>query len=157
MDKRGFIRTLEAVIAVILVFVFIYAVSKGARLGDTNLDKMRGIQEGVLRGVSNDDAKRSCIVSLECDVSEYCKVDLAEVGNRPNDDEHCIKRDKILEGIENALPKRYKDRYAFVICSMDDCNIPDLPEENVYTSAVLITSTFEDKRYDPKIVRLWVW
>ncbi len=49
-----------------------------------------------------------------------------------------------------------------MICNPDDCGIPDLPtNENVYTSAVIVTSSLEPpitpESYNPKVVRLWVW
>ena len=47
MDKKGFIRTLEAVIAVIVVFVFIYSVGRGGYESTREVDSIKSLQESI--------------------------------------------------------------------------------------------------------------
>jgi len=143
MNKRGFIRTLEAVIAIIIVFVFIYAVSQSNIERDSaKVDSIRSLQEEVLRGISENEEYRKEVLELS---SELLNEDL---------------KGKNLEFVNHVRDNLggFSDRYALVVCEPNNCGIPSSlsDKERVYTSAVIISSSLESS-YDPKIVRLWVW
>ena len=145
MNKRGFIKTLEAVLAVIIVFIFIFTVRQTS--GDNVVNSMRDIQEGLLIGISQDDLFRNCIITSQDFVFS------GEGGNNP-----CLNKDlKVYVG--DSLPSRFKDRYIVQSCDADNCNLPpevtSSGERNLYTSAVVISSDLET--YNPKIFRIWMW
>ena len=146
MNKRGFIKTLEAVLAVMIVFIFMFTVRQTG--GETSLvDSMRDIQEGLLAGVSQDDVFRNCIVISQDFVFS------GDGGNNP-----CLNKD-LKSYIDNSLPSRFKDRYIVQSCDANNCNLPPevtgSGEKNLYTSAVIISSDLET--YNPKIFRIWMW
>lgn len=150
MDKRGFIRTLEAIIAIIIVFVFIYVLMQGTiNTATKGTESIKSLQEEVLRGISESEALRNCIVKL---TPNY--LDISEIPGLLDDDIICVADIKTY--MQSNLGK-FKQSYALVICNVDaSCGIPsDLPDKNVYTTAIIITSSLQD--YKPKIVRLWVW
>ena len=145
MGKRGFIKTLEAVLAVIIVFIFMFTVRQTS--GDSVVSSMRDIQEGLLTGVSQDDMFRNCIVTSPDFVFSGI------VGNNP-----CLNKD--LKGyVENSLPSRFRDRYIIQACDANNCILPPevtgSGEKNLYTSAVIISSDLGT--YNPKIFRIWMW
>jgi hypothetical protein len=63
MDRRGFIKTLEAVLSVIIVFIFIFTISQRGTNDGGDVETMKNIQEGLLMGVNQNDDFRSCIVT----------------------------------------------------------------------------------------------
>ncbi len=144
MNKRGFIRTLEAVIAIIIVFVFIYAVSQSnIERASAKVDSIKSLQEEILRGISENEEYREEV--LELDINLY-NEDLKG------------KDFFFINHVSNNLGG-FSDRYALIVCNPNDCIIPDslFDKEMVYTSAVVISGSFDEISSTPKIVRLWVW
>lgn len=154
MDKRGFIKTLEAVLAVIIVFIFIYSISDKTDTNGSRAELMRDIQENLLLGISNDDDFRKCIVSAPVEL-------LGNIGTGSVGGDVCEGvNGKSLKGyIENTLPGRFKSKYAIGICEVGNCDVvtPNNVGKYVYTSAVVISSELEVGNYAPKILRIWVW
>ena len=152
MNKKGFIRTLEAVIAILIVFVFIYVLMQGSLTSKSKTsDSIKSMEEEILRGISETESLRSEVVSLD---SNKLGVNLA--GSSGIDY-------GFVEYVESNLPERFKKdgikNYALVVCETS-CGIPPtLPDKEVYTTAIVITSSLEGNCADckPKIVRLWVW
>jgi len=153
MNKRGFLRTLEAVIAVIIVFLFIYYAGRSSDKDTRFVQGIRSLEESILNDISKNDAFRDCIVSASGDVNNNKKVDYTEIG----DGVFCLD---IKRFIEDSLPSRYKDNYAFTVCDPKDlgrCTLPYIPSKEVYTSAVIISSSLNNKEYSPRILRIWLF
>lgn len=160
MNKRGFLRTLEAILAVIIVFLFIYYAGRTSGDKDARyVQGVRSLQESILDEISKNDDFRECIVSS--DVKTFNEN--AEGFKASN----CIdqEREKCVEEIdcyiEGSLPLRYKDKYKFTICDPKDlgrCTIPSISgAKEVYTSAVIISSSLNDGKYSPRILRMWLF
>ena len=163
MDKKGFIRTLEAVIAILIVFVFIYVLMQDSLTSKSKTsDSIKSMEEEILRGISESESdidtdsikvvtKRSCIVALTSDI-DFSK----NYGNLNDVDKNCVNA--IKKYVEDSLPVKFKQNYALTICGTN-CGIPStLPDKEVYTTAIIITSFLSTEQdYNPKIVRLWVW
>ena len=155
MDKRGFIKTLEAVLAVLIVFIFIYSVGQKENTEDSNTKVMRNIQEGLLKGVSQNENFRNCIVTANT-------ASLPLIGTGSGGDP-CL--DENLKGyITETLPARFtksgNERYKILVCEVDSCTLPSLSGKYLYTSAVVVSSTFEQgaaDSYNPRIFRIWMW
>ena len=149
MNKRGFIKTLEAVLAVLIVFIFIFSLSqKGS--SNNAVQTMKDMQEGLLSGISKDDKFRSCIVSAT-------KENLPFIGVG-NEQDPCFE-EGLKDYITNSLPSRFvkqgDERYRIWVCDVNDCTLPELSGKYVYTSAVIISSDLQD--YKPRVFRIWMW
>jgi hypothetical protein len=145
MNKRGFIKTLEAVLAIMVVFIFIFSVSQKSDKKDSNAEAMRNIQEGILNGISQNDIFRNCIINTPD--GELNLIPMSKCGD-------------IKTYIEGTIPPRFGDRYFVQVCGEVDCqwNSPD--ENYLYTSAVIISSELENptpSSYNPRIFRIWMW
>ena len=160
MDKRGFLRTLEAILAVVIVFLFIYYVGRGGSDEDARyVQGIRSLQESILDEISKNDDFRECIVSA--DVNKFNedaeKFDANNCIDQPRD--NCAE--EIDCYIEGSLPPRYRDKYKFTICDPKDlgrCTIPSISgAKEVYTSAVVISSSLNDVKYGPRILRMWLY
>ena len=151
MDKKGFIRTLEAVIAVIVVFVFIYSVGRGGYESTREVDSIKSLQESILSEISKNDGFRECIVTASTKNIKKIKKDGKGV---------CPEIDMFIKG---SLPPRFLGKYKFNVCDPKnlgkDCQLPGFGDSTrVYTSAVIITSSLEGDgtgTYSPRILRLW--
>lgn len=163
MNKRGFIRTLEAVLAIIIVFLFIYYAGRSSDSDKRYVQGVRSLEESLLDEISKNDGFRQCIVSGE--ISKF-NEDVEKFKA-----ENCIDQ-KFVEGecakeidcyIEGSLPLRYREKYAFTICSPSDLGSCSLPgsiggSKEVYTSAVIISSSLKDSgNYNPRILRMWLY
>tara|TARA_Y100000310_G_C20299337_1_gene631008 strand:- start:21 stop:467 length:447 start_codon:yes stop_codon:yes gene_type:complete len=148
MNKRGFIKTLEAVIAVMVVFIFIFTVGQKNTTQDSNVAAMKGIQEGLLSGISQDDGYRSCIVNA-------AKPSLPYIGSGDGSDPCGGLKDYITNTLPSRFVKDGKERYRIFVCDVDDCTLPNLEGKFIYTSAVIISSDLKD--YNPRILRIWMW
>jgi len=158
MNKRGFLRTLEAVIAVIIVFLFIYYAGRSSDKDARFVQGIRSLEESILNDISKNDAFRECIVTTsladtDTDGKGKGKADVQEIGEGGR----CPDVKKFIEG---SLPSRYKDNYAFTVCDPKDlgrCTLPNIPSKEVYTSAVIISSSLSNGQYSPRILRIWLY
>ena len=151
MDKRGFIKTLEAVLAVMIVFIFIFTMSSRVSNEDSKQGEMKGIQEGLLMGVSQNNDYRNCIIS-----TNSAQLSQISTGNT------CPE---IKNYVETTLPNRFvkNERFEISVCDptlgQDDPGNCDVSPSNggdfIYTSAVIISS--DSNNYNPRIFRIWMW
>lgn len=159
MDKKGFIRTLEAVIAVIVVFVFIYSVGRAGYESGRDVENIRSLEESILSEISKNDEYRECIVTTSGDTNNNNIADIQEI-------EKGTFCPEIKIFIEESLPKRFVDKgkYRFNVCDpapseIKFCTLPDFGDaKEVFTSAVIITSSLENGgSYNPRILRMWLY
>lgn len=150
MEKRGFIKTLEAVLATMIVFIFIFTMGQKGDSVNSSAEAMRNIQEGLLTGISQNDAFRSCI-------TQSPKPSLLFIGTGAEQD--TCKKENLKGYITDSLPSRFvksgDERYKLLVCDVNDCTLPSLEGDYVYTSAVIISSDSRD--YKPRILRIWMW
>lgn len=129
--KKAYIKTLEAIIAAVLILVAIFAIlPKTEKKEAFTPDIVKSSQQFILKQIANNESLRSCVVFLEtCDLFYI---------------ERAI--------IEN-LPPGYD--YTFKICSSPNC-LADTPiDRSVFMDDTLISS--DSKKQNPKIVRIWFW
>jgi len=161
IDKRGFIRTLEAVLAIVIVFLFIYYAGRGSSDGDARyVQGIRSLQESILDDASKNDNFRECIVNSEINKFNGDVESFSASNCIGQDRANCAEEiDCYFEG---SLPLRYKEKYAFTICAPSDLGSCSLPgsiggSKEVYTSAVIISSSLNDGKYNPRILRMWLY
>jgi len=156
MNKRGFLRTLEAVIAVIIVFLFIYYAGRSSDKDARFVQGIRSLEESILNDISKNDAFRECIVTTslaDSNDDDNEKADVQEIGEGG-------RCPDVKKFIEDSLPSRYKDNYAFTVCDPKEpgtCSLPAISSKEVYTSAVIISSSLNNKEYSPRVLRIWLY
>ena len=158
MNKRGFLRTLEAVIAVIIVFLFIYYAGRSSDKDARFVQGIRSLEESILNDISKNDAFRECIVTTsladtDTDGKGKGKADVQEIGEGATCPE-------VKQFIEDSLPSRYRNNYAFTVCDpkeLGSCTLPTISSKEVYTSAVIISSSLNNKEYNPRVLRMWLF
>jgi hypothetical protein len=169
MNKRGFVRTLEAVLAVIVVFLFIfYAGGSSSDEEGRFVDGIKSLQESILDDISKNDEMRKCVVeyaSLDTDANG--RDDISDHGVNKGEDAYldstspCFGTQRISEFIDESLPGRFSgqgENFEFTVCEAEgggQCRLPELKGNKVYTSAVIITSSLEGSKYKPRILRVW--
>lgn len=145
VNKKGYLRTVEAVIALVIILVVIsVALPRKINMMDTPTI-VKSSQEIIREEILFDDSLKKCIV----------------------DDPVC--NDAIGDVIERNQPIGFD--FAFKICSTpasclcnDNCvkpaanNIgPDDISSNVYMADVFVSSTIKNEESTHKVVRFWMW
>ena len=139
MNKKAYIRTLEAVIAIILVLVFIFMVTpKTQKISEEVPVDVREAQKFILQEVLNNETLRNCVISLE--PPQNCKQDIFS----------CKNLDSF---IKEHIPRNYD--YNCEVCSTSaSCINLNLPiDKSVYADDIFITN-YPNKL---RIVRLYLW
>ena len=154
MNKRGFIRTLEAVVAIIIVFLFIYYAGRSSDKDTRFVQGIKSLEESILNDISKNDGFRDCIVTTSlADTNGNGKADVQEIGEGATCPE-------VKQFIEDSLPSRYRNNYAFTVCDpkeLGSCTLPTISSKEVYTSAVIISSSLNNKEYNPRVLRMWLF
>ncbi len=132
MNKKGFIRTLEAIVAIVLIFSFIYFVlpKKAPAFGDVP-DSVRVAEDFIVREILYNSDFRDLIFSTS-DVGQ-CRADIDEF-------------------VREAVPYGYN--YACETCSgAQTCIGADaVPfDRDVYANSVYLI------RDQPKVLRVYMW
>lgn len=121
-------KTLEAIIAISLMFIFILTILPGDKKKERIPESIETVQNEITTKIEYDDILRNAVVTN--DVSTLTNF---------------IETSKF----DNMA-------YQFVICNIDDqslCAFPnDLPKKPIYTKSVVIASGTERK-----IFRLFLW
>ena len=150
MNKQGFIKTVEAIIAVLIIFIFIYYVTPKSTTNQDTSD-IKKLQEEILKGISENEEFRECIIQ-ETGIGIIQSTGITGFAT-------CNGIATTMQTfIESSLTKKFQTNYQLVICTQGSCGSP--PEKDtVYTSAVIVTSSLKTTppTYNPKVVRLYLW
>ena len=131
MDKRGYIKTVEAVIAIVAVLIFVVTTVPNRSLEDSGVPPIvKSSQEFITTEISTNEEIRECVIENPL----------------------CENADIMKQIIENNLPNGYD--YTFKICNTSNCLTTTPLDRSVYLTDVFITSTIEEQ--NPKIVRIWI-
>lgn len=148
VNKKGFLKTLEAVIAIIIAVAAVYLIiPKGVEPAPDPPLVVKSAQNSIVNSISNDDGLRVEILDLKDDQSlpgEPQKIE--EVQN------------KVQQSIEEYMPPNYDFRCA-VCRKTDHCILPTPLSKVAYMSDVFIASSLslELENQYPKIIRFWMW
>lgn len=132
MRKRGWIRIVEVVIAILLIIgflIFIY-IGMGGRV--SKQDYIYNLERTILEELSRDNSMREKVLAGDETDAE------------------------LLKFIEDRLV-RYNLNFNIRICPPEEaCGLDSWPDsQEVYAEEILITSTLES--YNPKKLKLFVW
>ena len=132
VDKKGYIRTIEAIIAIVIILIVIFTlipkkIEKSAKVPSI----VEASQNFILNEIAFNDTIRECIVNnTECENSSI-----------------------LTSIIEKNIPAGYE--IAYRICDTSNCVINTPVDKDVFVNDIFVASTLETQ--NPKIVRLWTW
>lgn len=132
VDKKGYIRTVEAIIAIVIILIVIFTlipkkIEKSAKVPSI----VEASQNFILKEMTVNETIRECIVNnTECENSTIFK-----------------------SIIEKNVPAGYE--VAYKICDTSNCVTNTSIDKDVFVNDIFIASTLETQ--NPKIVRLWTW
>ena len=127
VNKRGFIKTLEAIIAIILIILFlsIFIKREGVITKD---DEKSTVANSLVNEIQSNDLLRNCVL---------------------NQDYKCIG-----SYLNKSIKNRYY--YNFSICTLpNNCALSNLPKTDVYAKSFVITSNLT--KINPSIIRIYLW
>ena len=133
VNKKGYIKTLEAVIAIILIATVSFILI--SQHVERPLEPPLIVQDAmsfINKKIEFDESLRSDVIRVRLETKE-----------------------KIESIINENKPKNYD--FTCLICSNSNICFPVATplEKNIYVSDVFISSS--EKKQDPKIVRIWFW
>ena len=129
MNNKGFLRILEAVIAIIIIFMFTYYITpKDTEKIDVEGEKIKLLQKTILNEISYNENFRDCILNNNQGGWDNCKSNIITYAE--------------------DLDKRYQGKISIVKCDIDDINCKpcEVSSNNVYVSDVLITDMNNKQR-----------
>jgi len=139
VNKKGYLKTLEAVLAIVIILLFTFSVTPKEEIDLSMPQNIKTSQSFILSELQNNETIRYYVVhSDDSDAASnaaYKAVDSL---------------------ISENMPSSYD--YTFGICKMSSCisNITSLAlETSIYSQDILITT--DGLIQNPKVVRLWVW
>lgn len=138
MNKRGWIRIVEAFVAILLIAGTLLIVINKGYIGKKDISKdVYEIETSILREIELDDNLRAEILNAN--------LDEVNEGNAPK------TRDKINVRKPDYLECRAKICKMNEICVLDSLDI----EKEIYAQSVAISASLDT--YDPRQLRLFCW
>jgi len=146
MNKKGYVRTLEAVIAIIIILVFVFTVLQPKYKREREPAEVELLQDTIINELEEDNNYRNAI--LNCDDIATCDIT-------------SIKEDLIEPMIEKVGDYKY---YLYIQKASDPLVIPQFPEDasnkKIYARGIIISATLEIEGYTPetpRVVVLYLW
>jgi|SRR3989344_2476509 len=144
-DKGGFLRVLEAVIAVLLVAGAVTIILVKNVQVDDNSETVKQIQQIILEEISTNPELRTAV--LNCDSNSCNKAGISSNSRSLNN------------SISSLMPPEYN--YEFTVCLLDEiCTLSNSPgyytKGDIYADEVSVAATLEIAP-DPKKLRLFMW
>ena len=147
-NKRGWIRIVEAFVAVLIIAGVLLVVINKGYIGKTDISqKVYDSQLSILREIELDDTLRQSIITAVID---------EENGLEETSTTHLPQNinDKIDSRTPDYLSCKAK------ICALDKiCNLAIIPdkakEKDIYTQSVAISATLTN--YNPRQLKLFCW
>lgn len=148
VDKKGYIKTLEAVIAIIIIVVVSYTLIPRSVESPPEIPPVvKGAQKIIDQTIQFNETLRN-ILTAEKDLPAYPPPSPFEQSD------YFILKQGINDTIARNIPPGYD--YTCAVCSNPGTCLADTPiDKSVYMTDVLIASGNE--RQNPKIVRIWFW
>ncbi len=127
VNKKGFIKTLEAIVAIIILIVFISVFIRRDEIIKKD-DEKSIVASSLLSEIQDNDILRGCVLIK---------------------DKNCI--DNYLN---ESITNRYY--YNFSICDLGgSCLVPSLPKTDVYVKSIVVSSNLTTK--ESRIIRVYLW
>lgn len=145
MDKGGWIRIVEAFVAILLIVGVLLVVINQGYVGKKDIsEKVYDAEISILRDIENDNQLRTEILNAIVTPEDAINWDEFETFELSN------VRQRILLRTPDYLECRGQ------ICDINSvCAMEEYVANDVYAQQVIITATIED--YDPRILKLFCW
>ena len=142
MQKRGWIRIVEAFFSLLLIAtVLLIVINKGYLGGEDISTRVYDLQLSVLREIELDDNLREEILNVNEDLI-------------PIEDTHSSFPPNVKVRIAVRIPDAFICRSK--ICNIDIlCELDEYVEQDVYAKPVAITATLDE--YSPRQLKLFCW
>ena len=136
VDKKGYIKTLEAVIAIVLLLIFVYTlIPRNIEVKAEKPPVVEAAQQVIIKEIINNETIRSGIIDFGItDCRTYTKL------------------------TEDIIKKHLPGGYSFTceICDTPICVSNATPiDKSVYMTDVFLSATPNNQ--NPKILRIWIW
>jgi hypothetical protein len=140
MNKKGWIKIVEAFVAILLIVGVLLIVIDRGDVGKKDISsQIYDIEVAILREIQLNDALRNEILSVTPPI-ELTEENVAQTWNK----------------INNRIPS-YLDCKA-KICEMEQiCELEEYPEKNIYVQTVLITTTLDIEEIKYRQLKLFCW
>ncbi len=140
-NKRGFVKIVEAFVAVMLVAgVLLFVVSRNSSVLSNKQSKIDDVEKSVLEEIAQREDYRDIILSVD-DQSELTSSSAGKFG-------------EIWTTVRTRVPESLDFRIK--VCQLEQiCPLDNYPQKNVYTRAVAITTNITT--YHPKQFKIWIW
>jgi hypothetical protein len=147
MNKKGFIRTLEAVVAIILIFSFIFFILPKQIDIETRIpENVQLSQQFILNEIMYNSTFRDCIFdyNLQGETGTNCQA-ISDASNNCD----------INTFITRQLPFNYD--FACEVCNqVATCIGEDVPfDKSVYANSIFLVR--DPPSNSPKVLRVYVW
>lgn len=147
MQKRGWIRIVEAFFSLLLIAAaLLIVINKGYLGGEDISAKVYDLQLAVLREIELDDNLRNEVLKIN---QNLIPIEDQLSNEAPN---------PIFENITKKINERMPDSFICrsKICDIDViCELEEYVEQDVYAQQVAITATLEE--YSPRKLKLFCW
>jgi hypothetical protein len=133
VGKKGFMRVVEAVVAILIIFGVLLLIASKTRTGQEN--NLGGILRPILNEVAHNSTLRQEIIENSSDV---------------------------LININNMVGKRLNNpalNYSVLICELNDvCSFGSvMNNKDMFASERIISSTINEADFNPKKVKIYLW
>jgi len=139
VGRKGYLKTLEAVLAIVIILMFTFAVTPKEEPDLSTPDNVKASQDFILSEIQKNDSIRTLIM-----------------GSDQSDLSFNTAYQAIDQVMQDNVPPGY--RYTFGLCGLSSCvsNITTLSlETSIYANDILISSNGSVQ--NPKVIRLWMW
>ena len=129
MNKKAYIKTLEAVAAILIIYIFTTSILARNIVKEASVPKdIELTQESVLNEIQSSDYYRNCALS---------------------NNKNCIN------SLLQSSIKNNSYGYNFSICTVSICIVPSTPEKDVYANSLIVTANLTD--YNTTSINLYIW
>lgn len=136
VNKKGYLKTLEAVIAIVIILLFTFAVTPKPEPDYSTPYAVKASFDYIIDQVETNDTIRSLIMQSDTPAG------LTKANN------------SVKGQVQENIPPGYD--FSCNVCDMLACLSEAIPEEkSVYSRDVLISS--DATTQNPKVVRIWMW
>lgn len=150
-NKRGWIRIVEAFVAILLVTgVLLFVINKGY-IGKTDISsEIYDIETSILRNIElNPELRKEILETVEGNTLPISWEDINSEGNK-------IFPQKTKTTLEQSLQDYSYLECKAKLCELNKiCTLDNLPEKDVYAQSVVISSTLQI--YSPSQLKLFCW
>lgn len=157
VNKKGYLKTIEAVIAIVLILVFIVSIwPKSQEIKTKTPRDIELTLDRILNEFQYNPDYRGCILLIYTIYSkpEDLPSDSPPPPEKSQNECYYYIDDFINENLPQALD------YKMSICSVGSGCIPldvelNLPKEDIYTKSAFISASLKD--INPKTIKVYIW